>query len=204
MRRLSPHKLTSLALLLAAALLLGGCLASGGTITVAPTPVSLPPTATSAPATATATSTVVPTPTPGMPADFAFRFSVNWCGDLIEIDTIAGTYTAEIGGGLDRGQVGIVLTAAELLVYYREIELLDPFGLPASLPYRRGGWIWSEYSLSVQMNGRVKDLYWSGNSWSTTPTALEQRVRRFAASMERLVRNRPELRELRSRMHSCT
>ncbi|MFN8513953.1 MAG: hypothetical protein U0232_14290 [Thermomicrobiales bacterium] len=190
--------------LLAATLLLGGCLASGGTATVVSTPVPLPFTATSAPATATATATMVPTPTPGMPADFAFRFSVNWCGDLIEIDTIAGTYTVEIGGGLDRGQVSVALTPAELLVYYREFELLDPFGLPTSLPYRRGGWIWSEYSLSVQMNGRVKDLYWSGNSWSTTPTALEQRVRRFAASMEHLVRNRPELRELRSRGRSCT
>ena len=188
--------------LLVATLLLGGC-RSGLSPTVA---VATPsPTVPARPApTATLGAPATPTPSPAMPADFAFHYSVDWCGDVIEVDTFSGTYTAAIRGGTERDTVSFAPTPAELFAFYDEIEVLDFFSLPSSLPYIVATATWGDHFLEVRADGRTKSLQWSDFSWALTPTVLELRVRRFTSAFYKRITERSELRELRGRGVSCT
>lgn len=160
-------------------------------------PATSPSATTGRPGTVPARQTASPVPDP--PADFAFTFASDHCGDRDELDTFAGRFTRYVPPGNNRSgmtTIALVLTADELASVYRRMVAIGFFAYPDALsptgPVRFAPF--STYEIAARRDGQTKRVHWmTGNP---TPTVAETQLAGLVGLVEDIIRARPEIQRL--------
>lgn len=160
-------------------------------------------TAATPAANSTASTRQPASPTPSLPADFAFTFASDHCGDRDELDTFAARFTRHIAYNGDTTTVTLTLTISELTRVYQRMVAIAFFDYPATISptslVRVGPP--SVYEFAVRHDGRTKRVHWmTGN---LTPTATETQLAGLVAVVEEIIHARPEVQRL-PRGFGCT